>query len=1302
MASDDDDERLERDDGVTVELAPASVSQPGGVPDEDDLETRLALARTRARMTGVEEPVMLGHYRILGSLGRGGMGVVYEAIDENLGRVVAIKLLRRDRAGGTAGRTRLLREAQAAARLSHPNVAQVHEIAESDGRLFLVMERVHGQTLRRWCDETERDWRSVLAMFLDAGRGLAAAHAVGLVHRDFKPDNVIVGDDGRPRVVDFGLARTDGAAHEIRVTASHTSLAAFDSNPGVPITATGTVMGTPAYMAPEQYAGGLADARADQFAFCVALFEALFGRRPFPGSTITEVAQAVSRGIPAALGKRERVVAPVVRAAILRGLAREPDERHASMDELLARLGKGLERRRRRWPLAVAATAAGVGLFALAQRGGDEAAPTEVPADDPWAAIVAASDPPTIVPEPVAGDPTGVTIDRLRNGLTVYIAPRPGEPRILAQLVVRAGYIDEAKGQESASYCLPALLEEGTERLGSRDFALERPQLVLQHELLARADAVEDEAARDVLVQLADAAYHGSHEQIVSHDVRQVFDRLGPQWQLYTDDLHTNYAIDMPRHRLDAWVRLMGEMLRAPVFRGAPLAMVQCAQQLVWDFTNARARALVVKELYRLRGANLDGQTLVDNARRIRLDALREFHATWYVPNNMALVLVGDISAEEAMPILEQELGGWAPGELPARVGRGPSDPDAPPVRHRVEDGGGERFDVAWSLGPDAPPEMDTLGPALAGPHGLLAALAGDVADYTLEEWFGMLWIHGRPRPGHTLEETEAAFSAAILAIAEDRVDEAVWAAALPSAELARLWWAHDAASLAQRIAESYAVGESWPAVATRLAVAPTRAEVVAAARWAHARTPVIVHQTDGASWSPTMRPMPILAKQASTGRRSEFAESLLADDRTPLEPRFMVAGTHFTERSIGDGRIIAVADDGPLFRLHWNIPVGVDRDPWICEAVRAKVASADFPGLELKTWCTTSETGVRVIGPAHEWPAVWPTISTWITNERIDASAVRDHVDAVLRDRAALRSNPSVRLLTQYTWAVRGEHAFDSRLPDDATLKSRAAREIPRALRAFVVVQPDLWFSGPDPDALQLAPRDPAPHGRARAPLRVRTLERPLVVLFDEPGRETVEVWVATPSPARDVKAQVVALAYNYLHSDEGQSGTLMPSFMPHAYAPEPSWVPIIHAFVYRGLPYEQATEGIDAGLAELELVPTSRAFETARAALENDFRWYRVPKNRIALDVARWRDPDRGDPRIQLWQHLPSLSYETFTAYSTALGEQPALVGVVADLSKLDRAALARYGTVIEPGLDIIRDPALFDSILFGFEPL
>jgi serine/threonine protein kinase len=203
---------------------------------------------------------------VLDRIGAGGMGVVYAAYDPELDRRVALKLLRPDRFGSDADRLRLLREAQALARLADPHVVSVYDTGTFGDRVFVAVELVEGETLRQWLGglrAAPRSWREVLARFLPAGRGLAAAHAAGLVHRDFKPENVLLGRDGRVRVADFGLAE---AAPE-----PGGKLAALPAEWGL-------VLGTPAYMAPEQLRGIAVDARSDQFSFCVALFEALYGR----------------------------------------------------------------------------------------------------------------------------------------------------------------------------------------------------------------------------------------------------------------------------------------------------------------------------------------------------------------------------------------------------------------------------------------------------------------------------------------------------------------------------------------------------------------------------------------------------------------------------------------------------------------------------------------------------------------------------------------------------------------------------------------------------------------------------------------------------------------------------------------------------------------------------------------------------------------------------------------------------------------------------------------------------------------
>ncbi len=306
----------------------------------------------------------LGRYVILGALGRGGMGTVYKAYDETLDRAVAIKLLR----SGTTDHhaRRLRREAQALAKLSHPNVVQVYEVGQADGRWFIAMELVPGRTLRQWYAD-EHDWRECVRVYLQAAQGLGAAHAAGLVHRDFKPDNCIIDDQGRVRVLDFGLVRDTVPASEEHSGADvRAELEADIASPEAPqtsMTRTGTVLGTVAYMPPEQFDGQRADARSDQFSLCVSLYEAVYGERPFAGGSMLTLMEAIQDGRvrPAPRG---RTVPSALRSVLLRGLAADPHERWPSMDALLDQLRLRVTPRRRR------GMAAGVMVGLVAVGGG--------------------------------------------------------------------------------------------------------------------------------------------------------------------------------------------------------------------------------------------------------------------------------------------------------------------------------------------------------------------------------------------------------------------------------------------------------------------------------------------------------------------------------------------------------------------------------------------------------------------------------------------------------------------------------------------------------------------------------------------------------------------------------------------------------------------------------------------------------------------------------------------------------------------------------------------------------------------
>jgi serine/threonine-protein kinase len=317
----------------------------------------LSPAGARPRPEGALAPgTAVGRYTIERFVGRGGMGEVYAAHDPELARTVAIKMLRATIGSPVKARLRLQREAQAMARLNHPNVVSVFDVGTVGDQIFVAMELVDGVALAEWQQEPRR-WRELLDVFVAAGRGLAAAHAVGIVHRDFKPHNVMVAGR-RVVVLDFGLALRDEDSGEAAAAAP---AAALDLS----LTTTGAFVGTPAFMSPEQLDGQPATARSDQWSFCAALYAALFGREPFGGRTIEERRRAIALG-PAPPTAPRRVPRRIA-ALVVRGLAEDPAARHPSMTALLAALERDPWRRARPWLVAGAATALVAGVVVAAR-----------------------------------------------------------------------------------------------------------------------------------------------------------------------------------------------------------------------------------------------------------------------------------------------------------------------------------------------------------------------------------------------------------------------------------------------------------------------------------------------------------------------------------------------------------------------------------------------------------------------------------------------------------------------------------------------------------------------------------------------------------------------------------------------------------------------------------------------------------------------------------------------------------------------------------------------------------------------
>jgi tetratricopeptide (TPR) repeat protein/tRNA A-37 threonylcarbamoyl transferase component Bud32 len=325
----------------------------------------------------------VGRYRVLELVGKGAMGEVYAAYDPQLDRRVALKVLHSDATEMAPGasrpaQARLLREARAMARVTHPNVIAVHDVQSFGGEIAIAMEFISGCTLRQWVNKERRPWQKVLNIFVQAGKGLAAAHKAGLVHRDFKPENVLVGNDGRVLVTDFGLVRSSGPGELDRNGPAGSATSAESTETASSLsTKTGSLLGTPAYMAPEQFSGLGVDSRADQYSFCVALWEALYGERPFQVENLDDVNSGVFEGRVAPPAKASNV--PTwVKACAKRGLSPRPADRFASMEDLLSAIRTDRtfrQRRTLRAALVILAVVIGAVVYGYRTQG-DPACPT--------------------------------------------------------------------------------------------------------------------------------------------------------------------------------------------------------------------------------------------------------------------------------------------------------------------------------------------------------------------------------------------------------------------------------------------------------------------------------------------------------------------------------------------------------------------------------------------------------------------------------------------------------------------------------------------------------------------------------------------------------------------------------------------------------------------------------------------------------------------------------------------------------------------------------------------------------------
>lgn len=1316
-------------DGWDEEDAHPSVSSrpivPMGEPeDEGELVHRLALARMRAGLLGLtDNPVAVGRYQIEDRIGQGAMGVVYTGRDAQLGRKVAIKLLHGDLSKSQGGKSRLLREAQAMAKLSHPNVVHVYEVGYHEDTLFVAMEFIDGRTLRRW-GYIDRTWEELLRMHILAGRGLAAAHQAGLIHRDYKPDNVLVGEDDRPRVLDFGLARPENdvaSMHDEESEPSASEATLDPDNQDIDITATGTVLGTPAYMSPEQLQAGDVDARADQYSFCVALFEALYGTRPFPGSNLSELFDAVLSQEPIDVGDAPDVPRSL-RSVLLRGLARDRRKRFATMTDLLDALEHQLEPRPARpWLRWVGAGVVGTGFvtaMGLSLLDRDPPAPEEpVAVEQPSSdaapqsrdSVIAASNLPEPIDEPLPDDPTQTTVHRLDNGLTIYITPGGHETVVRARLVVRADYRDERPGEEGLSTLSLAVAQAGSAKLGSLDYEVEQPLLAAEHALIAEYGAATDESERAELFGAIVEAEQRAAEYS-RPDFDQTLDEIGAESITTWYGTHSVLASAVLRNRIEAWLKLHAEAVRRPVFRRFLTSTVWARDQskeLAW--TPAEFRALTREVASN--SASREVAAMAENLAELPLAKTRAFYERYYRPNNVALVFVGDISATEVLPAVEAAFGDWEPAPIPT--------PELKPVDSTSGDepvvvgGGSARVAIAWHA-PDSPEEqalLHSMTTILGGEAGLLSSLGleGNAGSVAVNLKAGTLIVTVGVPDGETHDATAERVIAAMKAVADHSIDDAIWNAAEGQRRFMASGWAGSSEALADSIANSFSIRRPWTSMAQAFIDREVpRADLEAVAATLLARSPIVIHVVPGATEEFEPQPLPVPSPRAPKDFRvGTFARSLIAQSTTPPEPQFLVAGRNFEKKPFGAGLFVSVERPGPRFEVTMFYGAGVRDDPWACIAVRAKTEAAirarTMTGVAIQPLCGRDETRLIIEGLNSDFDRVWPVAREWLARTEVNDADAQEVFEDLLASRDDMSLSGFARVEAVKLHALTLGNGVAAHMPSFSEVEVASAERLQEALVYLQSAPLDVGYVGPRPADLERML--PTPRLQARTPVepeRPTPSSKPQIFVSHLEGATDVEVWFSVRVlPNATVREQLLGRILLQGPPNPGPDGARGRMTTEAQYLDTGVRAPRRELKTYGFLaPYDELSLALDRGLRTARRVPVPTKLEGLRRTTEGVLRQDRVAQGKIPEIVLDWqRRGVDADPLIQEWLALPAVTHDELAAFAERVQAIPPLITVVGDKSRLDTALLERTGDVTWVDADLVlREPSLDEGVFFG----
>jgi predicted Zn-dependent peptidase len=961
-------------------------------------------------------------------------------------------------------------------------------------------------------------------------------------------------------------------------------------------------------------------------------------------------------------------------------------------------------------------------LALAASCGGRSTAPRR--SAGPTAEVLAASDLPAPQAAPLPGDPMGVTIHRLSNGLTVYVSTDRAQPRFSAWIAVRAGSRMDPAASTGLAHYLEHMLFKGSSRLGTIDFAREQPHIARVAELYGALRGATDEAQRAALFKQIDAETQEQARYAIPNELDQIYASLGITGvNAFTSDEQTVYITDVPKNRLAAWATVEASRFSDPQFRLFLPELESVYEEKNISLDSPENRMFEALGLALFPEHPYGTQPTIGTVEHLKTPAYADmvaFFQRWYRPNNMAIVLAGDIDAATALPVLERAFGGLEPRAL-ARPEPAALPPIAATKRVDVVAPGEESVFLGWLTVPrghadEAPLEvldllLDNSVSGLLNVDLVLTQKVPKASSFqSFENEAGYAVLSATAREGQKHELLEQLLLAELDKVKRGAFSDEDLAAVVLNAEIAEKRELESNDARVSRMTDAFVGHLPWTYAAGHLdrLRKVSRADVMRVANEYLGANHVVVRRVRGAYQPPKITKPSITPVALDPSRRSPLAVEVSAMAAEPIEPGWLVEGTDYQRATLPGGGFIAVKNPlNDLFVVTYRFDLGERREKLLCHALALleRSGAGEMPadvlvrklyamGTSIDTDCTPDETTLTISGIDRNLESAVALLDQWLRTPRFDRATIDALVANTLSQRKDRIAEPRAIAAALAEYAQHGDRSSFLTAPSNAALRAASGA----TLRALLAGLPDrqhrTTYFGPRAaaDAARVVALG---HDHTRvAPIekeRFRTLPggKHEVYLLSQPTAQSM-IRIAMPKPPSSAADRAIGTLYTeYMSGGMGAlvfqeireaRGLAYSAFA--AYGAGERVGDQAELLAGLGTQGDKTTDALTTMLGLLGKPPiTAARLATAKRSIEEGYRTTRIEPRAVAGVFQAWVDlgePD--DPRPRTRRAIDQADAATLAAFSERAASGGTIISVAGDASRFDLATLATLGTVIK----------------------